>query len=316
LGRDISIADLLSQGHNAVFLAVGGWDSRLARTGGEGESSPVPGCHLLIDIMKAGSEGYPQVNLNGHTIVIGNSNMSTAMVQRCKDLGAQKVSVMMREAAPTNFEVADAIVYGGISRLYGRDNQLTAVGITDLGSGDIQKVEADHIVFAAGRMPELIFIPAPTQEEDGEVGQKDANAVEWEALPPYKRPAYRQEAGLMANGDVMTDFSAAIEAIGAGRRAAASIHQTMYGIELDLPKHVVAPDTPVQNVNQVSLVPMQARQLMSLSDGSLIAKGAELEQGFDAHQAASESNRCLQCGLICYLHDSETQEKQPEAATP
>jgi hypothetical protein len=49
---------------------------------------------------------------------------------------------------------------------------------------------------------------------------------------------------------------------------------------------------------------------------TLIAKGAELEQGFDAHQAASESNRCLQCGLICYLHDSETQEKQPEAATP
>jgi hypothetical protein len=119
----------------------------------------------------------------------------------------------------------------------------------------------------------------------------------------------------MANGDVMTDFSAAIEAIGAGRRAAASIHQTMYGIDLDLPEHVVAPDTPVQNVNQVSLVPMQARQLMSLSDGSLISKGAELEKGFDALQASSESNRCLQCGLICYLHESETREKEPEAAT-
>ena len=313
LGRDISIVDLLSQGHNAVFLAVGGWDSRLARTGGEGESSPVPGCHLLIDIMKAGSKGYPQVNLNGHTIVIGNPNIPTAMVQRCKDLGAQKVSVIMREAAPTNIEVADAIVCGGISHLYGRDNQLTDVGITDYGTGDIQKVEADHIVFAAGRMPELIFIPTPAQKEGAETVQKDATGVEWVALPPYKQPAYRQEAGLMANGDVMTDFSAAIKAIGAGRRAAASIHQTMYGIDLDLPEHVVAPDTPVQNVHQVSLVPMQARQLMPVSDGSLIAKGAELEQGFDAAQAGSEANRCLQCGLICYLHESEPQEKQPEA---
>ena len=152
------------------------------------------------------------------------------------------------------------------------------------------------------------------QKEGAETVQKDATGVEWVALPPYKQPAYRQEAGLMANGDVMTDFSAAIKAIGAGRRAAASIHQTMYGIDLDLPEHVVAPDTPVQNVHQVSLVPMQARQLMPVSDGSLIAKGAELEQGFDAAQAGSEANRCLQCGLICYLHESEPQEKQPEAA--
>jgi formate dehydrogenase beta subunit len=36
LGRDVSVANLLAQGNDAVFLAVGGWDSRLARTGGQG----------------------------------------------------------------------------------------------------------------------------------------------------------------------------------------------------------------------------------------------------------------------------------------
>ncbi len=313
LGRDITVVDLLSQGNNAVFLAIGGWDSRLARTGGEGESSPVPGCHLLIDIMKAGSEGYPQVNLSGHTIVIGNPNMSTEMVQRCKDLGAQKVSVMMREAAPTSIDVADAIVNGGISRLFGRDNQLTAVGITDHISGDVQKVDADHIVFAAGRIPELIFAPAPDSGEE-EATDKTSSGTEWEAFLPYKQPAYKDEVGLMAKGDELTDFSAAIKAIGAGRRAAASIHQTMYGIGLDLPDHVIAPDTPVQNVNQVSLVGSTSRQLMPVSDESMLAKGAELEQGYDAAQADTESNRCLQCGLICYLRESEAQEEQTAKA--
>lgn len=313
LGRDISVVDLLTQGNKAVFLAVGGWDSRLARTGGKGELSPVPGCHLLIDIMKAGSEGYPQVPLYGHVIVVGNPNIGTAMVQRCKDLGAQKVSVLIREAAPINLETADAIVNGGISRLYGQDNQLAAVDLTDLNTGDIQKVEADHVVFASGRIPELIFIPAPPQTDE-ETPEKDTDGVAWEALPPYKQPAYRQEIGLMADGDVLTDFSAAIKAIAAGRRAAASIHQTLYDIDLDLPDNVIAPDTPVQNVHQLSRVPEKARQIMPLADENLIAKGAELEKGFDAALADSESKRCLQCGLICYLRESETEKEQPSTA--
>ncbi len=310
LGRDLSVMDLLDQGNDAVFIAMGGWDSRLARTGGKGESSPVPGCHLLIDVMKAGSDGYPPVQLGGHVVVIGNPNLGSAMIQRCKDLGAQKVSVLIREAAPTNLEAADAIVNGGISRLYGQGNRLTAIDLIDLTTGDLKTVDAQHIVLAAGRMPELIFIPSASQEEDG-------NSLKWEALPPYKQPAYRKEIGLMAEGDQLTDFSAAIKAIGAGRRAAASIHETLYDIPLDLPDIVVTPETPVQNVHQVSMVPTRARETMPLAGGDQITKGAELERGFDKESARKESNRCLQCGLICYLRESgdAKAEKEVDAVT-
>jgi formate dehydrogenase (NADP+) beta subunit len=307
LGRDLSVMDLLEQGNNAVFIAVGGWDSRLARTGGKGESSPVPGCHLLIDVMKAGSEGYPPVQLSGHVVVIGNPNLGPAMIQRCKDLGAQKVSVLMREVATTNLEAADAIVNGGISRLYGQGNRLTAVDLIDLATGDLKTVDAENIVFAAGRMPELIFIPSMSQDEE------DGDSLKWEALPPYKQPVYRKEIGLMAEGDELTDFSAAIKAIGAGRRAAASIHQTLYAIPLDLPDNVVTPETPVQNVHQVSLVPVRSREIMPLAGEKQMARDAELEQGFDKEAARKESDRCLQCGLICYLRESKDTEAQVEA---
>jgi len=306
LGRDLSVMNLLDQGNDAVFIAMGGWDSRLARTGGKGESSPVPGCHLLIDVMKAGSDGYPPVQLGGHVVVIGNPNLGAAMIQRCKDLGAQKVSVLMRDAAPTNLEAADAIVNGGISRLYGQGNRLTAVDLIDLTTGDLKTVDAQHIVLAAGRMPELIFIPSASQAEE------DGDSLKWEALPPYKQPAYRQEIGLMAEGDQLTDFSAAIKAIGAGRRAAASIHETLYDIPLDLPDIVVTPETPVQNVHQVSLVPTRAREIMPLAGENQIARGAELEQGFDEETARKESNRCLQCGLICYLRQSKDAKTEAE----
>ncbi len=307
LGQDLSIRELLAQGSDAVFLAVGGWDSRLARTGGKGESSPIPGCHLLIDVMKAGSDGYPPVQLGGHVVVIGNPNLASTMIQRCKDLGAQKVSVLVREAAPTNMDVADAIVNGGISRLYGQGNRLRAVDLIDMTTGDLKTVDAEHIVFAAGRLPELIFIPSKSEEED------DNADLKWEALPPYKQPAYRTEIGLMANGDELTDFSAAIKAIGAGRRAAASIHQTLYDIPLNLPDNVVTPVTPVQNVHQVSLVPVRSRAIMPLAGENQTARGVELEKGFDKEAAQKESNRCLQCGLICYLRDSDEAAAQPEA---
>lgn len=312
LGQDLSVLDLLAQGNNAVFLAVGGWDSRLARTKGKGESSPVPGCHLLIDIMKAGSEGYPNVKLDGHVMVVGNPNLSAAMIERCKELGAQKVSVLMREAAPTSLEGVDIIADSGISRLYGKDNELQSIDLTDLNSGDIQKVDARHIVFASGRMPELIFITTPSENDD-ETEQNNTTDIQWEALPPYKQPAFHQETGLMADGDVLTDFSAAIKAIAAGRRAAASIHKIMYEIDMDLPDIVVTPGTNVQNVYQVSLVPVRPRQVMPLSSSAQTAKNDELEQGYTANQAQSESNRCLQCGLICYLHEPASQESQTAA---
>jgi NADPH-dependent glutamate synthase beta subunit-like oxidoreductase len=312
LGKDVSVVDLLAEGNNAVLLAVGGWDSRLARTGGKGETSPVPGCHLLIDIMKAGSQGYPQVQLSGHVLVVGNPNLATAMIQRCKDLGAEKVSVLMRQAAPADLDGADIVVNKGISRLYGQENRLTAVDLADIDNDGLDTVATDHIVFAAGRMPEMIFIPAPG-DSDEEEGQ-DTAAGKWQAFPPYKQPAYHAEIGLMANGDVMTDYSAAIKAIAAGRRAAASVHKAMYDIPLDLPDNIVTPDTPIQNVHQVSLVQVRPRQIMPMADPSQVARGSESELGFDAARAQNESNRCLQCGLICYLRESEAQEIQTAAA--
>ena len=45
LGPDVDIAELLGQGYQAVFLAMGGWDSRLARTGGRAKSLQ---CRVVI----------------------------------------------------------------------------------------------------------------------------------------------------------------------------------------------------------------------------------------------------------------------------
>jgi formate dehydrogenase (NADP+) beta subunit len=314
LGRDISVENLLAEGYHAVLLALGGWDSRLTRTAGSGESSPVPGCHLLIDIMKAGSNGYPLVELNGHAVVVGGPNLSVQMIQRIKELGARTVSVLLREAAPVDLEDAEILVDYGIGRLYGQGNALSAVELVQLGNRQTRKMDVDHIIFAAGRIPELVLAPAPAVDDGADEPVESAQPLKWEATPPYKQTAYHQEVGLMAKGDVLTDFSAAIKAIAAGRRAAASLHRTIYGIGMELPDNVVTPESPIQNVFSVSRVNVDHRQIMPLADETQVAQGMEMELGFDAVMAQSEASRCLQCGLICYRHEAVLEEQKSVAA--
>ena len=52
LGKDFTINSLLEQGFEAVFLATGGWDSRLTRDKGAGIETPVPGVCFLVDLFR------------------------------------------------------------------------------------------------------------------------------------------------------------------------------------------------------------------------------------------------------------------------
>ncbi|MBR9980974.1 MAG: 4Fe-4S binding protein [Desulfatitalea sp.] len=310
-GQDLTVPDLLSEGYQAVLLTVGGWDSRLTRTHGRGEASPAPGCHLLIDVAKAGSEGYPSITLNGHVIIIGNTHLTPELIARCKTLGAAKITLVTREAGLMAMDptLADVRVAVGISRLHGQGKNLLGVELTDLESGTQEAMDANHVVFTAGRIPELIYTPTPNTAEgqaSADVGYNGA----WEAIPPYKQPAFHHETGLMAPGDVLTDFSAAIKAIAAGRRAAVSVHQVLYGMPMDLPDHVVAPDTPVQNVHHVDRVPVRLRQIMPLAAPAKCARGEECEKGYTPEMAQTEADRCLQCGLICYLREKDAPAPQ------
>ena len=315
LGADRTVIDLLAENNQAVFLAVGGWDSRLARTGGRGEDSPAPGCHLLIDVVKAGRPGFAEINLSGNVVIVGNPQMTSAMIDRCTAMGAKKVTLLIREedAAALSLAGVDVRTNTGIQRLHGTGDTLNAVDLLNLETGKTARIDADHIVFASGRIPELIFAPAVTESQDAKAAMSPKADLVWEAFPPYKQPAYHDEIGLLAKGDTLTDFSAAIKAIAAGRRAAASIHKSIYGLMLELPDIVVSPTTPVQNVNAVSQVPSRPRQLMPLATTSQIAKNEELEKGFTPEMAKTEADRCLQCGLICYLRQASPESKSSAA---
>jgi NADPH-dependent glutamate synthase beta subunit-like oxidoreductase len=284
LGRDFSVDSLLDQGFSAVFIAAGGWDSRLARGAVDELESPIPGTFMLVDAIRFGSTQSKKFSCGSDVVICGGGKIALQAAKTCKDLGAQTITILFRESWE-NSPIRDAdleglgkdginVVYeAAINRLLGEKDQLVELEYIQPDRFEKTTIPAQTLILAAGRFPELIFLkpePSAPQTEAPAEPRPDQSVdshQRWEAFPPYKRPKFKGEVGLFAQGDVLADYSAAIKAIGAGRRAAASIHQIMYGIEPTLSENVITPQATIQNVDQVERVDVSQRQIMPICSG-------------------------------------------------
>jgi NADPH-dependent glutamate synthase beta subunit-like oxidoreductase len=308
LGKDFTIDSLLNQGYGAVFLATGGWDNRLTRLSPAEKEELIPGTCLLIDLIRAGQN----MPLKSRIVIAGGGITALEAAKICRDKGAQKTTVLFRESRQVLPEEALSVLEelegeksihiifnAAVSSIWGEENRLTKVEWIDLVTSEKAVISADNLFLAAGRFPEMVFSRPAVEDGEGEASAPKA-ALEWIAVSAYKMPAFKNEKGLYANGDVLTDYSAAIRAIGGGRRAAASVHKIMYGISLDLNENVLTPDSVIQDVDHVERVAPAVRQIMPVASPRELAETGILEKGFTEEMARKESDRCLQCGLICY----------------
>ena len=333
LGRDFSVDSLLSQDFDAVFVAAGGWDSRLARGAADEIEMPIPGTFMLVDILRFGStrpEKFPGLS---DVVIYGGGKLALQAAKICKDRGAESITVVYRENWENSPVVDDDLKNSGVegihvvhgaavTQLFGDKDQLKQIEYTDSNSLEKTTIAAQSLILASGRFPEFIFIPSKPAESDAESTTVSADAETpetvpgWEAVLPYKQPIFKGEVGLFVEGEVLADYSAAIKAIGAGRRAAASIHQIMYGIEPALAEDVITPQSTIQDVDHVDLVKPSQRQIMPICSGKELAVCGEIERGFTEDAARVEADRCLQCGLICYEKSVRAEESDaPEAVT-
>lgn len=317
LGRDLTIGSLLDDGHEAVFLATGGWDSRLAREAETGrktyKAAPIPDTYLLIDYLKYEGE----IDCGPNALIAGGGASAIKAAKSMRDQKAVKVTILLREKqteldlsqeelSELNQAGIEIVPGAGIVKIIGAAQALESVVYADLQTGEEKTIAASSLFFAAGRMPQMMFAAETVAKvEDGEDDPALEKTGRWIGVEPYKQPALKNLSGLFAPGEPISDFSGAIKAIGAGRRAAASIHQMIYGIDPALDDDVLTPQSSIQNVDGVENVTACSRQIMPLAPVLDPAAGNDFEQGFTAAQAEAEAKRCLQCGLICYERDQE-----------
>jgi NADPH-dependent glutamate synthase beta subunit-like oxidoreductase len=228
LGKDFSVESLIKEGFDAVFLASGGWDSRLARGATAEIESPIPGTYMLVDLMRSGTRPPGSIPVESDVVIVGGGSLALDAAKVCKGMGAKTITVLFRETWE-NSPISDAeveksgltglnVIYNAaINRLVGAAERLDQVEYIEADTLKRTVIPAQTLVFAAGRFPELVFVRPKPEAAEIEGGDSAADlSIGWEGIQTYKRPAFKDKVGLFAEGDVLADYSAAIKAIGAG----------------------------------------------------------------------------------------------------
>ncbi len=320
LGKDFNIESLLTDGFKAVLLTTGGWDSRLARGALDKVEQPVPGTYLLVDLIRYGQKSGA-LTIGSNVVVSGGDKAAIDSVGLLKSLGAKNITILFREAEdqmPAGIVDASKLEKEGVhikfktavKRIFGEKSKMTGIETVDLETKATETVNAQTLFLGAGRFPELIFTKVKRETDQGsgesqeDIELADFGPLKWVAQEPYKRPAFKDESGFFSKADVMSDYQAAIKAIGAGRRVAASIHQMMFNVDPFLDEKVLTENSIVQNIYELTEedVKISSRTIMPLRSPKEAGDVLELEKGFDEHMARKEAGRCLRCGLICYMH--------------
>jgi formate dehydrogenase (NADP+) beta subunit len=231
-------------------------------------------------------------------------------------MGAREVTVIALEARDempaTDFEVHEAEEEGirilhrlGPKRILG-DGSVTGLetlGVTSVfdpdgrfnprfAEGTETVVPCDSVILAIGQSPDLSWL----RPSDGvTIGPRGTIEVDRETLATSAPDVF-------AGGDVAFGPRNLIDAIGDGRRAAASIHRMLSGEEPERPTRRFRRELPVvvlqRPVLDYDAVPRQPVPAVSSERRIGVA---EIELGYTEEQARREAARCLQCFLNIWL---------------
>ncbi len=236
-----------------------------------------------------------------------------------KRLGARRVRVVAlesRDEMPAHeFEIEEAELEGievqtrlGPKAILGDDRvrgleTLRVASVFDpdgrfnprLIEGTESAMECDSVILAIGQAPDLSWLSG----DDGvELNPGGTIAVDRESLAT-------SSSWIFAGGDVAFGPRNLIDAIGDGRRAAASIHRQIAGEEAPLPSLSGRKLLPILEVRgrtpdytEYPRVPIPA-ELSERRIGS-----PEVELGYTPEEAREEASRCLQCFLNIMLEPS------------
>ncbi|NNG00619.1 MAG: FAD-dependent oxidoreductase [Desulfobacteraceae bacterium] len=305
LGKDFTLAQLRSEGFDAVFLGIGAQLSRRI---------PLEGCDLPdvlwgVDFLRDVARGK-NVGLKENIVVIGGGNVAVDAAMTALRCGAVNVSLVCMETAAEmpagEREIQGAAAEGvnilpswGPEKIIIENGKVTGLDLVactcvfdahgnfcpEFDDSTRECLLVDQIILAVGQAVDLAFLDdgIPVGIENGLVVVDDESL---ETTIP----------GVYAGGDVAASAGAVIHAIAAGRRAAIAIDTALGGTgDIDETAYRSAGMNPVlgrydgfAELERVGVrkIPLSERRGFS-----------EIERGYDETEAMAEAGRCLQCDL-------------------
>jgi glutamate synthase (NADPH/NADH) small chain len=243
IGRTHTLDELLEL-HNAVFIGVGAGLPRFLGVPGENLIGVYSANEFLtrVNLMKAylATAETPVLDVAGRRIVVfGGGNTAMDAARTAKRMGAADVRILYRRTEaemPARVEEVrhareEGIIFDFLvspTELFGEDGLLTGVTLQrmELGepdesgrrrpqpiAGETTTIPTDLAVVAIGNGPNpLLLATVP-----------DLERSRWGTIAVAEATGRTSMPGVFAGGDIVTGGATVILAMGAGRRAAASI---------------------------------------------------------------------------------------------
>jgi NADH-quinone oxidoreductase subunit F len=307
MGRDFTLADL-EAGYQAVFLATGA--SRSRKLGVPGDD--LPGVMPATLFLKQVNLGEKPV-LRGAVVVVGGGSTAMDAARSALRSGATSVTVLYRRGRaemPAQGEEVEAAEHEGvhvrleaaITEVEGSKKGITCVkyvsqrpsarfeggrAVYEPIPGSDREIDAATVLVAVGEEPDPSILPAGAGIQTS--GFSGIVADSGQATG---------RKGVFAGGDVVSGAKTIIHAVGAGRRAAGSIHEYLSGCrdgEAEIMAIVRVPKKP-EPVLTVDLAtrPRVGMALPDYQPGSFVAT----QPGLEPAAAVAEATRCFRCDAV------------------
>ena len=312
-GVDFTVDGLLEDGFEAVFLATGLQRSAPVQLPGDGSA----GVQHAVEFLRDLNLGRP-VSVGERVVVVGGGDValdaarSAIRLQRAAGRGPDVTLVYRRtrvempanaselleardEGLKVHFLVQPLELLAADGALSGVRLQRCELGPPDASGrrrpqplpGEEFELPADTVIFAVGQ-----------QLVDDFLTGCDGVLIENDRLVCDRDTLMTSRSGVFAGGDVApAGYLTAIEAVAAGRRAAAAIHNYLRGEQL-LPvweeeRAVARPDD-----SRLTGLPLEPRLPVPVLNGSQRSATWEEVAGiYSPEDAVAEASRCLDCAV-------------------
>ena len=246
IGRLFTIDELFKKGFEAVFIGTGAGLPQFLGILGENLAGIYSSNEFLIRVNLMKSYRFPEydtpIRVGKHVVVIGGGNVAMDSARSALRLGAETVCIAYRrsreEMPAREEEILNAEEEGIICKFLAAplrflgDEQGNVKGMEliamELGEPDASGrrrpvpikgsenvMDVDTVIVAIGRTPNPII----------QCTTKGLEATKWGTIAADEATGKTCLEGVYAGGDIVTGEATVISAMGAGKKAARSIHE-------------------------------------------------------------------------------------------
>ncbi len=322
-GKSFKMELLKAAGFDAVYVAVGAWDDHRLDIEGHDAQGVISGIKYLEKF-----HTDEKVDTGEYVVIIGGGNTAIDAARTAQRMGAKEVSIVYRRSRdemPANPAEIIAAEEESINLRYlcgprrvitenGRVSGLEVIKM-ELGEpdpsgrrrpvpveGSETVIKCDVIIEAVGQKPNMEFM-----KNDDHL--KSIPLTRWNTIEASEDTLQTDIPYIFTGGDCFTGPALAIEAIGAGRFAARSIHYYLIEGKIPpveerakqfIPESLLSELQGIKSKTRVHepVVPLEVR----------LGTFKEVEGTLAKEDAMYETTRCLNCGIYCYNKDSSEDE--------